>query len=98
MVGLRSTLATPRMPSVPKRRAIGQRPALGEAAGLPAGLALADGLALGGRIGTPVMMTVTFGGLAATRVVPAGTSAVTGMSAVPEPRPVTSSSATRSSA
>ena len=76
------------MPSVPKRRAIGQRcPALGDGvgvpAGLPEGLVLADGLALGGTIGTPVMITVTFDGLAATRVVPAGRSAVTGTSAVP---------------
>src|SRR3954454_22345847 len=94
-VGLRSTLATPRIPSVPKSLAIGQRRPLGEAAGLAAALAFADGLGLGEAIGTPVMMTVTFGGLAATSVVPAGRFAVTGTSTVPAPRSVTLSSATR---
>ena len=88
-------LATPRIPSVPNSRAIGQRLAgLADAAGLAPALALVDGLGLPDSMGTPVMMTVTLGGIAATSVVPAGTFAVTGTSTVPEPRPVTSSSAT----
>src|SRR4051794_8051011 len=94
MVGFRSTFATPRIPSVPNRRAIDQRPGVGEAAGLPAGEPLDDGLGLGGPIGTPLMTTVTLGGLAATSVVPGGTSAVTGTSDVPAASPVTSRRAT----
>ena len=71
MVGRRSTLAIPRIPSVPNRRGMAvSRPTAGEADGTHYGRA-DDGA------GTEIV-TVTLGGLAATRVVPAGRFAVTG--------------------
>ncbi len=86
MVGFRSTLATPRIPSVPNRRAI-----RGSAARSPRGVGLVEA----GGVAVPLIVTLTVDGLAATSVGPVGRSMLTGTSTVPGPRPVTSRSTTR---
>ena len=87
IVGLRSTFATPRIPSVPNRRATGVSRPTRTAPGRVDPAGEADGLG-------SLIVTVTFGGLAATRVIPAGRFAVTGTSWTPGLRPVTSRSTT----
>ena len=73
--GLRSTLALPRMPSVPKRRPIAQGAAVG--VGVGAGPVVS------------VTTTVTVFGLTATRLVPSGALKATSTTWLPGSRPAT---------
>src|SRR5689334_6720264 len=88
-VGLRSTFATPRIPSVPNRRGMVQLP---DGAGPGAVFGAAE------AAGSGVIVTVTFAGLAATSVSPVGRFALTGTSCGPAARPVTSRSTTSADA